>query len=50
VSRPRKPKGDALDRSIAALGRLGKTKAGRDIIRDHREALLACLCEAVGKP
>lgn len=43
-------KPNMLDRQIKALGRLGKTKGGRKIIRECREGILLCLCEGVGKP
>lgn len=46
----KKPKPDMLDRQIKALGKLGRTKSGRDFIKDHREAILGCLVEGVGKP
>lgn len=44
----RKP--DMLDRKLKALARLGRTKGGRAIIRDCSDGILACLCDAVGKP
>lgn len=30
--------------------RLRRTKAGREIVDQHREAFLHVLCDAVGKP
>lgn len=46
----RKPQGDMTDRQIKALGRLGRTKAGRQIIAECREGILRCLVEGLGKP
>ena len=42
--------GDMLDRKVKALTRLRRTKAGREIVDQHREAFLHVLCDAVGKP
>lgn len=44
----RKP--DQLDRQIAALSKLRRTKSGRDFVKDHREAIFAALVAGVGKP
>jgi len=34
-----------LDRRIAALGRLGRTKSGRKIIKDHGRAIASLMVE-----
>lgn len=38
-----------FDSQLTALGRLNKTKTGRAIITEHREAILACLAEGAAK-
>lgn len=35
---------DYLDKRIAALGRLGRTKGGRAIIKAHGPAILSLMC------
>ena len=50
MSKPKKPKGDMLDRQLAALVKLRRTKHGRQIVDDCREGILACLAEGAGKP
>lgn len=43
------PKPDYMDRRIAALARLGKTRAGRSIIKAHGPAILAAITMPPGK-
>lgn len=50
TGKTRKPRGDAFDRALAGLVRLNRTKGGRDIVRQHREALASCLAASIGKP
>lgn len=48
----RKP--DRFDRAMKALARVGRTKKGREFLkelgRDHGDAVLHALGEAIGKP
>lgn len=40
---------DELDRRIKALGKLGRTKGGRAIIRDHGSAIVSLMVQGLGK-
>lgn len=41
---------DWMDRRIAALGKLGRTKGGRAIIRDHGPAILSLMATPPAQP